>query len=194
MAGCKILQSWLHKNRFDGFLDNTFFPCLIFVLHYFFVCFSDDREKFLAWHSQQREKTFNFQRELEDYCKSNVTILRRCVLKFREIFMNVSWGINAYGEQVMAVDLLRKSLTIASACSLVFRKRFLQDKTLGIVPPNGYCRWEMQSVLALKYLMWTSTKENVQIFHKLNGGEVCVGRYLVDGMSADKKIIWEING
>lgn len=39
-----------------------------------------------------------------------------------------------------------------------------------------------------------SEKENVRVHHKLNGGEVCIGRYLVDGMSKDGKVMYEFYG
>jgi len=48
---------------------------------------SDDRETFLGWYTKREKDTFDCQQELLKYCRSDVDILRRCCLKFREFFM-----------------------------------------------------------------------------------------------------------
>ena len=47
-----------------------------------------DREAFLAWHASKKESNyvFNFNEEIISYCRSDVDILRRCCLEFRELF------------------------------------------------------------------------------------------------------------
>ena len=39
---------------------------------------------------------------------------------------------------VTDIDPFEKCLTIASACNLVFRKKFLKEETMAIIPPNGH--------------------------------------------------------
>ena len=73
-----------------------------------------DKETFMAWHASKKESNyvFNFQ-EIVAYCRSDVDILRRCCLEFRELFHNVI-DINPF-----------TTLTIASACHLVYRTNYL---------------------------------------------------------------------
>jgi hypothetical protein len=74
-----------------------------------------EKETFLKWHQELKENNYvvNFQEEIVSYCRSDVNILRRCCLEFRELFRDVT-----------DIDLIEKCLTIASACNLVFRKKF----------------------------------------------------------------------
>ena len=51
-----------------------------------------DRKKFLKWHQNKTNENyvFKFKKELEDYCRSDVDILRRSMLKFREDFITIA--------------------------------------------------------------------------------------------------------
>jgi len=50
----------------------------------------DDIIKFLSWYKKHCDDHFDFQTELLRYCKSDVDILRRCCLKFRSLFMELT--------------------------------------------------------------------------------------------------------
>jgi hypothetical protein len=52
----------------------------------------DEREKFLKWHQELKGNNyvFDFQQEILNYCRSDVDILRRCCLEFRELFRDVT--------------------------------------------------------------------------------------------------------
>lgn len=140
-----------------------------------------DRERFLAWYEEQRSKTFNFQRELVEYCESDVDILRRCCWKFRAMFMEIG-----------GLDPFASAITIASACNQYFRMHHLQPDKIGIIPYGGYRRNEKQSILALKWLKYLAEKEGLYIRHKLNGGEVKIDQYRVDGICCET--IYEFHG
>lgn len=131
----------------------------------------DAYQKFMDWHLQQTGKTFNFQQEIVKYCESDVEVLRKCCLKFRDTFIEAT-----------TVDPLCQAITIAGACNLVFRKRFLKPDTIAIIPHGGYQREENQSIIATKWLKWMAEKDNCHILHKYNGGEQSVGKYRVDGL------------
>ena len=82
-----------------------------------------DRETFMAWHTVKKESNyvFNFQEEIITYCCSDVDILRRCCLEFRDLFHNVT-DIDPF-----------TTLTIASACHLMCRTNYLpKDTTLSL--------------------------------------------------------------
>jgi hypothetical protein len=146
---------------------------------------SDDREKFYTWYNEQveRQYEFDFQAEILRYCQSDVDILRRCCLEFRELF-----------HQVTDVDPFASCLTIASACNLVFRRTFLQENTIAVIPPCGYKPENKQSVIALKMLAWVAQRDNIAIRHARNHGEQRIGKYLVDDFNVETNTVWEVQG
>ena len=100
-----------------------------------------DKEAFMAWHATKMESNFvfNFHEEIIAYCRSDVDILHRCCMEFREMFYNIT-----------DIDPFR-TLTIASACHLVYRTNYLLKDTIGIVPPMGYTPKNNQSLFAHKW-------------------------------------------
>lgn len=70
------------------------------------------RNSFLNWHTEQlQNKTiFNMQKEIVEYCVSDVEILRRACEKFRQIFIE-NCCVCPFSEAVIK----------ASACNIVFR-------------------------------------------------------------------------
>ena len=145
----------------------------------------EEKEKFLKWHNElkQNEYVFDFKQEILSYCRSDVDILRRCCLEFRELFRDVT-----------DIDPFEKCLTIASACNLVFRTNFLEEDTIAIIPPHGYCPEHKQSILARKWLSYTAEKDEIYIQHAHNGGEKRVGRYLLDGYHEETNTAYEVHG
>ena len=144
-----------------------------------------DRTKFYAWHNELKDSNyiFNFQEEILKYCRSDVDILRRCCLEFRELFRSVT-----------DIDPFEKCLTIASACNLVFRKNFLRERSIAIIPPHGYRPQDKQSVIALKWLAYTAQNNNLSIRHSRNFGEQRIGKYRVDGYHAESNTVYEFHG
>ena len=120
----------------------------------------DAKEKFMEWHRGMKENNyvFNFREEILAYCRSDVDILRRCCLEFRELFCDIT-----------EIDPFEKCLTIASACNLVYRTNYLQDNTIASIPPHGYSPENKQSLLALKWLSYTAEKNEIYIQHARNG-------------------------
>lgn len=143
------------------------------------------RNDFLTWYNDHKSDKFDFQKELLEYCKSDVDILRRCCLKFRDDFLTIT-----------GIDPFEKCITIASACNLVFRTNFLQPETIGLIPQQGYHPEHKHSVKALQWLKYISFKENIEIQHAKNGGEKVIGLYRVDGYTEvdGVKIVLEFHG
>lgn len=145
----------------------------------------EEKEKFLQWHNELKETDymFDFQREILSYCQSDVDILRRSCLEFRELFRDVT-----------DIDPFAECLTIASACHLVFRTKFLKENTVAVIPPLGYRPKDKQSLLALKWLSYKAEKEDLYIQHVRNAGEKRVDTYLLDGYHQETNTAYEING
>ena len=46
-----------------------------------------DRADFFKWYeSNSNDSNYNFQKEMESYCRSDVDILHRCIINFRALF------------------------------------------------------------------------------------------------------------
>jgi len=145
----------------------------------------DDRNTFLTWYEEHKHDTFDFQQELLAYCRSDVDILRRCCLKFREDFIDVT-----------GLDPFERSITIASACNLVFRTNFLKPDSIALIPHHGYTPEHRQSVKAIQWIKYLSHVQGHSIQHARNGGEKAIGPYLVDGYfeTGDRKVVLEFHG
>ncbi|CAC5375852.1 unnamed protein product [Mytilus coruscus] len=153
----------------------------------------DDRELFLEWYAANAHKKFDFKLELLKYCQSDVDILRRCCLKFRQLFM----AMTTKDSNKDGIDPFEKCITIASACNLVFRKNFLRPETIGIIPAQGYNPEEKHSIKALKWLRYVSKSKGIHTQHARNGGEKKIGDYRVDGYHKNdngEEIVFEYHG
>ena len=78
---------------------------------------SQDRDLFEAWHVARTSETFDFSKEMLDYCWSDVDILRRACLEFRRLLMSITDGIDPL-----------QYLTIASVCMAIFRSKFMVEE------------------------------------------------------------------
>ena len=99
----------------------------------------DRRNEFLDWYKIHRNDQFDFQKEMQEYCISDVDILLQACWKFRQLLKSQT------GEKTQVEDLenmmtmtIRKNavdcfsfLTIASVCMGIFRAKFLTE--------NGQC-------------------------------------------------------
>nr|XP_046478631.1 uncharacterized protein LOC124217268 [Neodiprion pinetum] len=98
--------------------------------------------------------------ELLSYCRLDVDILRRAYVEFRDIFLECG-----------RVCPFTESTTIASACSVLFRKNFLQQERIGILPPGNYRLADAQSCKALEWLVVIERELGIDIRHAGNGRE-----------------------
>lgn len=149
------------------------------------------RAKFLVWYEQHRNDHFDFEVELVRYCRSDVDVLRKCCLKFRSLFMDLTRKEGSDG-----IDPFAKCITIASACNLVFRSLFLEHESIGIIPPHGYRPEEKQSTIACQWLSYLAHRDNINIQHGRNKGEKQIGQYKVDGFYEHngQEIVLEFHG
>lgn len=148
------------------------------------------RKQFLEWYTEQQNLenyVFDFRTEMRDYCENDVDILRRACLEFRKIFIEVAEMCPFF-----------ESTTIAAACMQVFRSKFLEPDTIGIIPPGGYRHGAEQSQQALKWLILEEKTRGVKIQHAGRGSEFRVEEGLyVDGYYQSengKKFVFEFMG
>ena len=123
---------------------------------------SDERENFLKWYDERVNNNyyfvFDFQKEIIEYCRSDVDILRRSMLKFRENFIKLE-----------NIDPL-KYITIASVCMSIYRANYMPKKSIAVVPE--YVKTINYSKMSIIWLDYMSSKNNIHIHHALNGGEI----------------------
>ena len=115
----------------------------------------EKRTAFLKWYDEQVD-VFDFKKELVAYCRSDVDILRRSMMTFRDDFLKIG-----------NIDPLQY-ITIASVCMSVYRSKYMSENTIGItkdVPKNTFSKTSIQ------WLKYISETENVYIQHAMNGGE-----------------------
>ena len=144
----------------------------------------EERKAFQTWHKEQVESNyeFDFQKEIVKYCRSDVDILRKCCLLFREMLRKET-GIDPFG----------RSLTIASYCHEVYRTNFLKEDTIAVFQHDRQLKTK-QSNMAVKWLSYVMEKEDIHIQHVRNGGEKRVGRYSLDGYCEETNTAYEFQG
>ena len=142
------------------------------------------REAFLAWHKEQVESNylFDFKKEIVKYCRSDVDILRKCCMEFREMLRNET-----------DIDPFGKCLTIASYCHEVYRTNYLKEDTIAVFQRDRQLKMN-QSNMAVKWLSYEMERNDIHIEHVRNGGEKRVGKYSLDGYCEEFHTAYEFQG
>jgi hypothetical protein len=118
-----------------------------------------ERKKLAEWHATKGDKTFNFQKEMLQYCRSDVDILRRGCLEFRNLMINVT---TIEKSTVQANGTIKKTssngvdpfdyVTIASVCMGIFKYLFLKGKSKIEIIKDG--KSELYDICVQKNLEW----------------------------------------
>jgi len=146
----------------------------------------DERKEFLVWYESQRSETFDNRHVLKSYCQAEVTVLRQACPLFRREFM-----------QIGHIDVFEESITIASACNKVLRKRFLKPDTIGLIPTGGYTCNNRYNKKALMWLLHMEDTDGVQIMHCRNGRKYRLPElpnFSVDGYCPETNKIYDFFG
>ena len=143
------------------------------------------RDEFIRWHAEEKERCggiFDFRTQMANYCSNDVTVLRKCVLKFRSDFITLT-GTDPF-----------ESVTIASACHKYYRHAMLKPQTLAVISGHGYQANRKTSHEATQWLEWENMSADGRIQHGRTGKEEKIGSYFVDGIDLQTKTIYEYNG
>ena len=122
------LRGELKKGEFPHLantLDNQTYVGPMFAPYYYGVDFMStaDRTDFFTWYNEQNGKTFNFQQEMLDYTRSDVTILREACTNFRALIQTVTTIPNS---SVPGIDPFAHA-TLASCAMQVIRQLMLYE-------------------------------------------------------------------
>ena len=156
---------------------------------------SRDKTKFEEWYRVQTE-TFDFKKELLQYCQSDVKLLKEGCEEFVKRF-----------SQEADFNPFEKCTTIAAACNLYWRRSIKKDTDaaqIAVRPLRGWHGAQInQSNAALQWLAYEESLlplggDGDQIKHARNGGEKKVrtskGQEFVDGWCNNEKIAFEFLG
>jgi hypothetical protein len=146
-----------------------------------------NRAEFDAWYTEDRRNKnglYDFRKELVDYCRQDVTVLRLRCLRFRDLFMEINEGMCPFVS----------ATTIAGLCHAFWRAKILEENLIGRLPVNGFNLNRHQSVKALKWLRWMEQQAGQEIRHRDSGGEVKVCGRFVDGLHEGSKTVYEFHG
>ena len=143
-----------------------------------------EREAFMAWHDEQvaNNYRYDFREEIIKYCRSDVDILRKCCLLYREMFRKET-----------DIDPFNKALTIASYCQEVYRTNFLKKDTIAVFTSDRQLKIK-QSNVAVTWLSYISEKEDLYVQHVRNGGEKRIEGYSLDGYCEETNTAYEFQG
>ena len=157
----------------------------------------DEYEKdFLPWYSQQKDITnWNFKDELVKYCRADVELLSKAILKFRKMFL-----------ESLDVDPFRY-VTLASLCMAIYLNKFLPDNT---IVGNSI---DKDSIVAREWLIYLNDKSiipehpiivdkrTIKNIDDLNKNKIedktyYTGKhtFIVDGFVKKRKLIKEFYG
>ena len=134
-----------------------------------------------TWHQEQRDKVFDFQKELVAYCQSDVRLLKQGCLTFKRLFETLT-GFNPFDH-----------VTIASACNRDLRMNRMIPNSIASEPVRGWRNSINQSRVALEWLTWCAQENNIQ--HVGNAGEVRIPAIgFIDGYCHDTRTVYEFQG
>ena len=155
-----------------------------------------NKKELQDWHKEQvkRGVQYDFAKEMEEYCHSDVQLLQAGCEAFAAEFASVA-GFNPFAECV----------TIASACHLYWRKHCIEENTIAVEPLRGWRGGNVNH--SLKALQWLYYEEQQipkegasadRIRHVRNVGEqtarTSTTLYFVDGCDPHSNTVYEFNG
>jgi len=140
---------------------------------------ASERNEFITWYESQKGEVFDNRRVLESYCHDNVSVLREACRVLRREFI-----------QIGNIGVFLESVTIASACNKVMRKRFLIPNTISLIHSGGYTGNVNYSNKAIMWLVYREQTDGCPIMHTSNGREYRppeLPRLNVDGFCAETR-------
>jgi G:T-mismatch repair DNA endonuclease (very short patch repair protein) len=155
---------------------------------------TDEKKKeFEEWYEKNSNSVYDFQQELQAYCKSDVELLMQGCLAFRKSIIEVTKSKDD-PNFLNGIDPFCVSVTIASLCHYIFRNKMLKKNQIAILPQNGYYNNQNHSIKAIQWLEFLSMKKNLFIKHARNGEEEKIAGYPVDGYNKDSNTVYQFHG
>ena len=144
----------------------------------------DERTNFLKWYDECRNEKYVFDslKEIIEYCRSDVDILRRGMTKLREDFIKLE-----------NIDPLHY-ITIASVFMTIYHSNYTPKKTTAIIPE--FAKSDNFSKTSIVWLNYMSKDKRIQ--HALNGVEkgltIDNKTFKVDSFCEETNTVFEFYG
>lgn len=157
---------------------------------YFMVDRMNDSQlnDFNMFYNDLRLRPFDFRNVAVNYCLLDCMILYEGLHRFwREL------------KDITKIDFIFHCITISNLAQIVYRTTHMPEKTLGLVPVNGYTdNVKANSLIAIKYLAWLSKERGIHIQTSVHGKEKQVfveGKYRkIDGYHEESGTVFQVNG
>ena len=147
---------------------------------------AEGKQALEKWHQEQREKevVFDFQKELVEYCESDVRLLKQGCLTFKRLF-EAQAGFNPFDH-----------ITIASACNKDLRMNRMIPNSIASEPTLGWKNRINHSKVSIEWLTWCIQEQSQDIQHARNAGEYRIPgtNFRADGYCNDTQTVYEFQG
>src|SRR6266581_7089227 len=137
-----------------------------------------ERDRLIEWHDAQEGKTFYFQEEIKNYSHSDVHILMKSMMIFRDIWKRTS-----------GLDCFTRCFTLPQAVMEIYKTNYMPSNEIPIVPTSGYEPKRKQSYIANSWLDFMQQQREFTILR-----EYKLGQYYADGFIPETREVFEFNG
>jgi hypothetical protein len=118
-----------------------------------------DFEKFYRHaKNHENEKPFNFKKDFEEYCWSDVLLLCDGCLQYSRLSRENS----KLNDADKGYDPLVNCITLASACNNLYRRNYMPKDTIATLPPCGYNPKANLSRACELWLKYYSERHNIR--------------------------------
>lgn len=174
----ELLLNWHNNNIINNHVDEKF------------QIYTNSDPKRKRWYEENWKcgYIFDFKKELLEYCKSDVDILRRGCISLREEFLEIA-NIDPF-----------QYLTIASVTMAIFRSKYLKENTIAVIEEVNEDTYSKESICWLDYMSVSecvnaSKHQNPNLMqHALNGGEKIILGHKVDGYCKETNTVYQFHG
>ncbi|XP_048053134.1 uncharacterized protein LOC125272385 isoform X1 [Megalobrama amblycephala] len=161
-----------HFNRVEN--DNYVGPYPDKEFYGYATMSNQERVTFDEWYNTVSDKMFDFKKELSIYGKNDVVLLREACMKYREEFI-LCTGLDPFNYT-----------TLVSTCMAVYKTHYIPKDTVALTRNDAYTNQnKTYSNVSIEWLEYIQKSRSIDIQHALNGGEVSIGKYYVDGFHDD---------
>ena len=148
------------------------------------------RKELIEFYEKNKNNIFNFKQELLNYCISDVELLKSGCLIQRLFLLQCAKNINSQ----IAIDPFSNSITLPSYCHKLYRNLFMKDKSIAVIPENGYKFNQTTSKKCYYWLEYLNFKYNYKIKHAKNSKEYRIKSYKLDGFDQVNQLAFEFHG